>query len=192
MLRVLRGSARKYRISEQTEKLILKQAKECGYSPSILARSLRTHKSFIIGLVIPCVENHYFATIASIIIAEAKRYGYQVFVADSGESEKFEQEEINNLIARGADAIIAVPCGDNSALLETLSETIPILLIDRYYKDSSLPFIGTDNYVGAVEAPKYLISNGHKSMSGIQGTPSYTTVKVITAGVKVNSGTEKA
>ena len=169
--RVLNGKHEQYRISAKTVKRVMDEAKRIDYKPSILAQSLRTNKTYTIGLLIPSIDNPYFATIASEIVFEAKRYGYTVILLDTLEDEGNESEWINTLLTRSIDGIILVPCGERPESLEKIDEQTPIVLIDRYFEDTSLSYICTDNYRGALDGVKLLIENGHKEILCIRGVP---------------------
>ena len=60
--RVLSGKAQKYRISQAAIDLITQEADRCNYRPNLVAQSLRTQKSQTIGLLVPGIENPFFAT----------------------------------------------------------------------------------------------------------------------------------
>ena len=168
--RALSGQAEKYRISERARKEIAEEARRCNYSPNIIARNLRTNRTNTIGLILPSVANPYFADLSSVIISEAHRNGYTTIVTDSMESEYNQKANIAMLISRRVDGIIAAPCGDNPALLEEINKTnIPVILVDRPFKDSHLPHVTTNNYAGGFDATNYLIRNGHKRIACIQG-----------------------
>lgn len=55
--RVLSGQAAKYRISEKTVALIAREAERCNYTPSLLAKGLRTSRTDTLGLLIPSIDN---------------------------------------------------------------------------------------------------------------------------------------
>lgn len=171
--RVLNGNASKYRISDTTAKKIIEEAKRINYMPSILAKGLRTNKTYTLGLIIPNIENSFFANIAGIIIREARLYNYKVVVSDTQENEQFEQEAVSSLLARHVDGIIIAPCGQSADTMHTINKHgIPVVQIDRYYNDISFsPYISTDNYKGGVIATEHLISCGHKKIACIQGFP---------------------
>ena len=80
--RVLNGKANKYRISEKTVKLITEEANSRNYKPSLLAKGLRTQKTNTIGLLVPGIDNPYFANIASTVISETSRLGYTTVLVD--------------------------------------------------------------------------------------------------------------
>ena len=167
--RVLNGGSEKYHISDATAKLIREEAERCNYTPSLLARGLKKQKTYTIGLVIPSLSNPYFADIASAIVKEARSYKYTVVVLDSMENEQIEKQDITTLRSRQVDAIIVVPCGTDPKYLEELDKRIPVVLVDRYFEKTSLPFATTDNYSGALAATRLLTENGHRDIACIQG-----------------------
>lgn len=170
--RVLSGKAEKYRISPDTVNAVLREARRCNYSPSVAAQSLRTRRSNTIGLLLPSVANPYFADMASVIITELNSAGYTTIVVDTMESEQRLSESARSLISRQVDGILAVPCGEKGMDLEMLSAQIPVVLIDRYYEDTSLPYVTTNNYQGGLDATRHLLSRGHTRISCIQGVQS--------------------
>ena len=170
--RVLSGKAEKYRISPDTVNAVLREARRCNYSPSVAAQSLRTRRSNTIGLLLPSVANPYFADMASVIITELNSAGYTTIVVDTMESEQRLSESARSLISRQVDGILAVPCGEKGMDLEMLSAEVPVVLIDRSYEDTSLPYGTTNNYQGGLDASRHLLSRGHSRISCIQGVQS--------------------
>lgn len=174
--RVLNGKAKKYRIGDKTVKLIQEEAKKCNYTPSLLAKGLRTKESHTIGLLIPSLENFFFSILSSAVIKEATQFDYIVLIVCTQENEINEKECLRQLMSRRVDGIIAVPSGNNPSEFEQISERVPIILVDRYFESSSLPYICTNNYNGALLATEYFIKNGHKNIACIQGPPYQTPV----------------
>lgn len=170
--RVLNGKAELARISKSTVEAIQEEAKRCNYRPSLLAKGLRTSKTDTIGLVIPSMENLYFANLASTIIRDARAYGYTTVTVDTMEDEHNERNGIESLLARNVDGIIVTPCGQDPEWLENINRNIaPVVLIDRYFNATELSYVCTDNYQGGYEATRYLLNNGHENILCIQGTP---------------------
>ena len=171
--RVLSGNAAKYRISQRTVARVTEEVKRCNYTPSLLAKGLRTNRTDTIGLLIPNIENSFFAGVAGVVIRESRNYNYKVVVVDTQEDERNEQDGLSALLARRVDGIVAAPCGSNSELFASVQEGgMPLVLIDRYLPDAGmLSYVTTDNYRGAVMATEYLLENGHRRIACIQGTP---------------------
>lgn len=173
--RVLNGKAQKYRISAETVRIVKNEAEKCNYKPNITAQSLRTRRTNTVGLVVPSIDNPFFANIANVIIHEARQYNYTVILIDSMENEKDERDGVNSLIGRNIDGIIVVPCGIDARYLESMANQTPIVLIDRYFTDTTLPYVSTDNYLGSYNATRMLIESGHRKICCIQGPPSSIT-----------------
>ncbi len=180
--RVLSGNAEKYRISKKTAELITTDAKKHNYMPSGIAQSLRTNKTNTIGLLLPSLANPYFAEMASFIVSEVHRKGFTTIVIDTMEDENEFNTSILKLYSRGVDGIIAVPCGTDKSLIEEVDKKdIPVVLVDRYFDNSRLSYVATNNYKGGLMATQLLISMGHKRITCIQGainsTPNKERVK---------------
>ena len=165
--RVLSGNAAKYRISQRTVARVTEEVKRCNYTPSLLAKGLRTNRTDTIGLLIPNIENSFFAGVAGVVIRESRNYNYKVVVVDTQEDERNEQDGLSALLARRVDGIVAAPCGSNSELFASVQEGgMPLVLIDRYLPDAGmLSYVTTDNYRGAVMATEYLLENGHRRIT---------------------------
>src|SRR5258705_4140273 len=84
--RALAGKARQCRISETTERAILHAAKGLGFQASHVARSLRTQRTGLIGLLVPDASNPFFAAIARKATIFAEKQGLSTLLADSHDS----------------------------------------------------------------------------------------------------------
>lgn len=168
--RVLNGKAEKYRISEETCRKVQAVAEELHYVPNEFARNLRTGKSKTIALIVPSLKNPFFAEIASAVNTEVRKYGYITLIGDSDDQIDNERAEVMHLSSRSLDGMIIVPCGDECEHLLKLKEGgLPLICIDRYFEESDLSFVSSDNYEGAYSATKYLIDQGHSMIACIQG-----------------------
>ncbi len=175
--RVLSGKFEEYRISVPTRDHILQVVKELNYEPNVVAQTLRNNVSKTIGLLLPHIDNPFFANIASIVIREAQHFNYTVMLIDTLEDPRLEEKAIDSLLARNVDGILLVPCGDNPSRLEETMQKKPLLLIDRYFEGSDLPYVSTNNYEGAYQATKLLIESGHERTLCIQGPEASITSK---------------
>lgn len=191
--RVLNGKSEEFRISKSSQDIVLKAVKELDYRPNVAAQSLRSNSMHTIGLLVPRIDNPFFANIASIIIREAHKYTYPVMVIDTVENPLEEDAALDTLLSRNVDGIIVAPCSDSPERLREIAEKKPVVLIDRYYENEDLPYVATDNYSGAVEAVNLLIANGHRDIMCIQGSPLSITSRNRVKGYRdamVNAGLE--
>lgn len=180
--RVLNGKAEQYRISRKSQLIIMEAAKELNYIPNQFAANLRTGRSNTIALIVPSLNNPFFAGIASAINAEVRKFGYITIISDSDENQDIEKIELQQLMSRNIEGLIIIPCGNQWEYIKQIyDQGLPLICIDRYFEELDLPFVSTDNYDGAYSATKHLIENGHSLITCIQGvqqsTPNILRVK---------------
>lgn len=170
--RVLNGKATNYRISNATSERVIDAAKRLHYQPNKIARGLKMEKSETLGLIVPDIANPFFASMAKVIEIEARKNGYSLLLCDSNDDVKTERELLELMISRKVDGIIIAPNGiESEHISQVMSDGIPVMVIDRYFALENLPYVTTDNYLGALKAVTYIISQGHIHIACIQGTP---------------------
>lgn len=183
--RVLNGSAKKYRISDDTQKVVLEAAKKLNYAPNQAAVSLRLSRSFSIGLVVPTLSNPFFADIASIVSHSLRTKEYSVVLMDCDENEATEVEAVKLLAAQNVEGVIVIPSGiDSSHINILLKRNIPVVCIDRYYEDIPVSYVATNHYTGAFSMTEYLIRAGHTKIVCIQGSHSVVANNLRVKGYK--------
>lgn len=179
--RVLTGKADQYRIARSTQKIILEEAERCHYAPSHVARALRTRTTKTIGLIVPAISNPFFWKLAGIVSQHAKTKGYVVLLMDSTGEAELESEGLTAFKSHNVDGILMVPSADDPEHILRVAEEVPLVLLDRYYEETSLPYVSSDNEQGAYEGTRFLLQKGHKKIAFIQGKPH-----VITSSSRVN------
>jgi len=183
--RVLSGKAEQYRIGKKSQQKVKDAAKKLHYVPNHFAANLRTGRSGTLALVIPSLNNPFFAGIASEINTELRKLNYITIISDSDENVETEKMELLQLAARNIEGLIIAPCGDQwEHIKEIQNQKIPVVCIDRYFEDLDIPYISTDNYEGAFKATKYLIENGHSRITCIQGVQNSTPNRLRVKGFK--------
>jgi LacI family transcriptional regulator len=170
--RALAGKARQYRISEKTEKAILEAASGLGFQASHVARSLRTQRTELIGLLVPDASNPFFAAIARKATIFAEGYGLSTLLADSHDSIEHEKDLLKNLQSRQVEGLIICPIGDSSTHLKRLARSgAKVVVVDRWFADVPLTTVTSENERGAYVATTALIDKGHKVIACLQGRP---------------------
>ncbi len=168
--RVLNGKAEQYRIKKETESKIQETAKRLNYTPNQFARSLKLDKSETIGVIVPDISNPFFAEIFKNIERGLKQHGYAVFVGDSNDNTELEIDLIKHFVARKVDGLVIAPVGISSTHLSQVFKTgIPLVSIDRSFKNVDFPAVTSNNFDSAKEATIELLKNGHRNIALIQG-----------------------
>ena len=86
-------------------------------SASHVARSLRTQRSSLIGLLVPDASNPFFAAIARKATIHAERHGLSTLLADSHDSIEHERDLLTHLQSRQVEGLIICPIGDSERTL---------------------------------------------------------------------------
>src|SRR5271166_2017474 len=92
-------------VAEETRRRVCQRARELGYEPNLIARSLAGDRSFLIGLVVPDLMHSFFAEVAKGIYSKLGPLGYQIAVCSSDENPETESREVKLLLARKVDGL---------------------------------------------------------------------------------------
>jgi len=162
-------------ISDETRKRVLDYIKKVDYQPNILARSLVTGRSFLVGLVVPDLLHPFFAEIAKSLSSSLGSKGYLLIIASSEEDPDLEAREIRQLQARRLDALVIASCAMDKAHIEKLAQqTEPYVLIDRNFDGIRSNFVGTDDVSAGRIATEHLIQVGCRRIAHISGRDNST------------------
>lgn len=173
--RVLNGNAR---VNSDVKKRVEAAVEALAYQPNSAARSLRTNRSRIIGLLISDIQNPFFMGLIRGVEDEALRNEYSLILCNSSESPQREQQYLDVLYAERVAGAIIVPTREqlgDEALKRFRERGIPIVAVDRRVKDKGIDAVLVDNVQGAFEAVTHLIANGYRRIGVITGTVTTTT-----------------
>jgi len=174
--RVLHSKSDKYKISKETKRCIQAAAKELGYRPNILARSLKLKKTHNIGLIVPDVANPFFATLVKSIGKEVRESDYSLILSDSDENISIERDSIHLLLEKRVEGLIIASVGiDDSHLKNLKISKTPVVIVDRYFDELIFDTVCVNNYKGAYLGTQYLIREGHRRIAFIQGLQGTST-----------------
>lgn len=156
--------------SDDTRRLVLETARELGYVPNQIARSLRTRQTRMVGLLISDVENSFYSVIARHVESVAKDAGYHVVLCNGDDDSKVEREYLKLLEGMHVDALILTPTSKNRRhLARLMQENIVIVQVDRRIEGLEADAVLIDNEAGAASAVTHLIEAGHSRIGILTG-----------------------
>lgn len=156
--------------SDDTRRVVLEAAKELGYVPNQVARSLRTRRTRMIGLLIGDVENSFYSVVAKNVESAAKDAGYHVVLCNSDDDPVIEREYVQLLDGMRVDALIITPTAENGRQLTRLLKSgVVIVQVDRRVEGLSADAILVDNEDGAASAVTHLVEAGHTRIGILTG-----------------------
>ena len=181
-----------HEISEDTRLKVQAFAKLYNYKPNNIALSLKNKKTKTIGIIIPEIVHHFFATVISGIEQVANENGYNVIVCLSDES--FDKEVINlEMLANGSTDGFIMSLSKETQLKkdfhhiqEVINQGMPVVLFDRVTNDIFCDKVIIDDQQAAFDAVQFLIENKFKKIALI------TTVDYVSVGKLRTDGYIKA
>jgi LacI family transcriptional regulator len=165
---ILNGRAQEKRIGAELVERVLKYVEEVGYKPNSLAKSLRTGKSNIIGLMVEDISNPFFANIARLIEDRAYNNGYKIIYCSTDNNTEKTKDLIEMYRERHVDGyIIAPPEGIEDDINSLIKAGFPVVLFDRNLPKVDTDYVVIDNLFSTYNATKHLIEQGYKNVAFI-------------------------
>lgn len=149
--------------------------KKLNYQVNEIARGLVTNTTRTVGVSVFDITDVFNGIILHEIGLELSKLGYGMLIVDSSNDHSREEKNIRFLVNKKVDGIISVPvAGSSSALDPAFQADVPVVLLDRQYRDRSLDSVTINNRESAAAATKYLIDNGHRKIAVICAQKEYT------------------
>jgi DNA-binding LacI/PurR family transcriptional regulator len=153
-------------IPQETKDRIFAAAREFNYRPSFVARSLRTHRSFTVGVMVPEVSEGYGTLLLSGIEDYLLQEGYFYFVVSHRHKPDLIDEYPRLLLERCIDGLIAV---DTPSPLAELSMPVVKVSGNDVNRGKAVTHIVLDHCRAAHLALDHLASLGHRRIAVIKG-----------------------
>jgi LacI family transcriptional regulator len=180
---VLNGKSKEMRISDELTKKVLDYVEASNYQPNYMAQSLRTGKTFTIGLIVADIANPFFAKMARSVELEFRQKGYSVIFCSSDENKDTFRTQVENLINRQVDGLILTPPINSTETLNSLiDQKIPFVVIDRFFEDLNANSVIINNHKAAYDATSRLIKYGRKNIALINVNNELITMNQRTQG----------
>jgi len=150
------------RVAPDTRERVLRAAEELGYRPNVVARSLVRRRSYAIGLVVPDLDNQFFAHVVSGAQRVAVEEGYAVLLCEQRGTSI--DRHLDALRARQVDGVILDAAGASS-IPEELLDGINVVLIDQ--PSQRWPGVASDAEGAGRLAAEHLLRLGHRRLAFI-------------------------
>lgn len=157
-------------VSLKTAEKVRKVADELGYRPNVLARSLITGKSRIIGVVVAYFENQFYPDAVERLSNALQREGYHVLIFMASQTAGNIDKVLSEIIDYQVDALVVASVAMSSELAERCDAAgIPVVLFNRSQDDERFSSVTSDNAAGARRLAEFLIAGGHERIAHIAG-----------------------
>jgi LacI family transcriptional regulator len=180
--RVLAGLGR---ARPETRARVLDAARELGYRPSGVARSLKLRTTQTLGLIITDIENPFFPQLVRAVEDVAREHGFALLLCNAADDPDREASYLDLLVDRRVDGVVIAVSGLGARHEEWLAEPfLPVVLVNTVAPGLPHPSIASDNLDGGRQAAAHLLDLGHRRIGVLTAGPRNANAAPRLAGVR--------
>jgi len=163
-------------VTEEMAARVEHAAAEMGYRPNPFAYSLKTNRSFAVGVLIPDLTNPVFPPIIRGVERTLGDAGYTVILANSDNQGDRELVNLEELKTRQVDGLILATAHREDALIALCrAEEIPFVLVNRRSDEDGVSSVVADDAAGVRAVVSHLATLGHRRIAYIAGPQNLST-----------------
>ncbi|MFH1214057.1 MAG: LacI family DNA-binding transcriptional regulator [Candidatus Neomarinimicrobiota bacterium] len=159
-------------IGPATKREVLAVAEKLGYVPNFIARNLSARKSRTIGLVVPKLAHHFFASCIEAIYNAAYVSQYDIIMTVSQENPEYELKHIQTLLAMRVEGLL-ISVTENTTdvgIFKGIEQYgVPVVFFDRIPTGIEGNYVVTDDRAAAVRLIDYAIQAGNRKIAHFAG-----------------------
>lgn len=152
-------------IRPATKQRVLDAIDELGYEANLTARSLRSGKTSMIGLVLADLSIPYYAELASDIMKAAWARGYRVLVEQSGNGPGHEKAALQGQFRTLTDGLLFIPLTLDAEQIMEAAGKKPLVLLGEYVQDPRLDMVLIQNHRAAAAVTAHLLAGGRRRIA---------------------------
>jgi DNA-binding LacI/PurR family transcriptional regulator len=158
-------------VSDATRLKVIEAIDRLGYRVNVAARNLRAGSTGVIGLAVPTIDHPYCAELAGLVVAEARRRGYQVAIEQTGASREGEMNALVHSRLRMYDGLVlsTVELGDADA--PAFPTGFPVVALGERMRGRAVDHVSMANFEGARDATRHLIERGCRRIAVFGADP---------------------
>ena len=169
-------------LKEQNQRRIDAAVARLGYRRNALARSMKTGRSMLVGVIVPALSNMFSMRVIEGVEHALEGRGFSVLVADSGGDAAREREKVALLRERMADGLVLMPSGGAARAILRAAGKMPVALIDREMDERCFDSVLVENEAGAYRMVRAAIAGGARRLGMIAGPETVQTARERRAG----------
>ena len=165
-------------VSSETARRIRQVAQEMGYRPSAVARSLKTKRTQVFGVIVSSISDPFFSEILNGIEVSAQAGGYSLFIAASQHDPIKERQIVQTMMEQRTDGVII--CSSSFSPehgRELLSSGFPVVVVNHQGSESFNYSIYHDDVDGSSQITRHLLALGHKRIAYLGNSQSGRTTQ---------------
>lgn len=156
---------------------------ELGYEANLTARSLRSGKTSMLGLVLSDLSAPYYAELASKLMKAAARHGYRVLVEQSDAEPAAELGALHGTFRQLTDGLLFTPLAVDAEAIAARAGRKPLVMLGEHIVDPRFDLVTMKNREAAAALTGHLLAGGRRRIAVIGANPGESTG---TGGLRLN------
>jgi DNA-binding LacI/PurR family transcriptional regulator len=157
-------------VSARMREKVLLAAGELDYRPNVVARSLTTGRSRMIGLVVAYLDNQYYPLVVERISKALQARGYHVLMLMTEQTATNIDDVVGEILDYQVDGIIVASVALSSQLADRcVAAGVPVALFNRVQNEDRFSAVTSDNVWGGWLLARFLVAGGHRRIAYLAG-----------------------
>ena len=171
-------------VSAEARARVLEVARHLGYRPNLIARSLITQRSRLIGVAMAYMENQFYPTILQALSKAFAEAGYRVLLFTPG-SDGDPDPILDEVLRFQVAAVILASTRLTSHFASECSQArVPVVLLNRRIDDDAVCSVTGENASGGHAIGEFLLAGGHERLAYVAGLEDTSTSREREAGFR--------
>ncbi len=142
---IFNGYNKKYRIADITTQQVLSIAEKYRNQDHVNRWIIKANQTQTIGIIVPDMSNYNLAIFLHELESILRQNQLQLLIACSHYDKQQEIQAVHNLLERKVDGLITITSLDSDDFYQQINQSVPVLLFDRYFTNSILPFVASES-----------------------------------------------
>lgn len=171
-------------VAPETRARVLAAARSLGYRPNALARSLVTHRSNMIAIVMANMWNPFYARALAQFTDQLQTQGYWVLLFKVTDDSRVDDALLAALEYQVDGVIITSATLSGRMAEECANHGVPVVLFNRYTLNSDVNAVWCDAASGGRVVADTLLDQGYRRLGFLAGDPGTSTSRDREAGFR--------
>lgn len=158
-------------VKAETKLRVQARARELGYVPNGLAQSMRGTHGPVLGLVIPDIQNEFYAAMAQIVADAAAARGFHLALSITEDDPEREMGDVRALLVSRAAGVIITPSAEIRAETLDMLRGLNATQLVRHHPGIAHEAVLIDDFAGVASATRHLVNYGHRHIAYVGTYP---------------------
>ncbi len=163
-------------VSPKTRERVLAAAAELGYTPNVIARSLKSRSTNIVGIVLHnLTESFFYPNVLEKFTLKLQAIGKQVLLFRAPRNRTVD-EILPQVLGYRVDALVIASTTPGRKIIHESARTgTPVILLNRFAPDTEANAVCCDNEAGGRQVANAFLDAGHQKIAYIAGNRNTAT-----------------